>query len=106
MDNNIMTDGERPYGLGLSASAWEKRKKQLEAWKNSATNREPSHVVSKNRSTRVKFSLDIMLLAAVSAGDEEEVERLLSQENANVNYKNSDGLTAAHQVGIIHDRWT
>ena len=96
-----MNEGERlngPYGLGLNSSAWERRNRQLVAWETSETNREPSHRSHTRRSSKVKFSLDVMFMASVSARDEQEVKRLLSEENANVNCQNNDGLTAAHQV--------
>ena len=92
-----MIDESRSYGLGLSSTAVERRRKQLESWKKSDTNLEPGNVVYR-RSSRVKFSVEVMLLAAVSSGDEKEVERLITEENADVNCRNSDGLTAAHQV--------
>lgn len=92
-----MSEEPRPYGLGLSTTAVEKRRKQLEAWRNSSTNLESGHVGYRH-SSKVKFSKGVMLLAAVSNGDEKEVERLVNEDNANVNYKNSDGLTAVHQV--------
>ena len=94
---SIMSEEERPYGLGLSTTAVEKRRRQLEAWRNSDTNLEPGHVVYRS-SSKVKFSKGVMLLAAASNGDESEVERLITEENANVDYTNSDGLTAVHQV--------
>ena len=94
-----MSEGER-YGVGLSISALEKRNQQLVAWESSETNREPSYLLPRLSKTRVKFSKDVMLLAAVTASDEEEVERLIKEEGANVNCQNSDGLTAIHQVSI------
>ncbi len=92
-----MAEEERPYGLGLSITAVEKRRKQLEAWKNSDTNNEPGHVVYRS-SSKVKFSKGVMLFAAVSHGDEKEVERLITDENVDINHTNSDGVTAIHQV--------
>lgn len=90
---------DRGYGVGLSPSAWEKRNKQLENWKASETNREPSYPIPRRTTkSRVHFSKDVMFLAAVNAGDEQEVERLLSDEKADVNCRNNDGLTAVHQV--------
>ena len=99
-----MSDGERvpamngPYGLGLNSSAWERRNRQLLSWETSETNREPPYRSHKRRSSKVKFSLEVMFMAAVSARDEKEVERILSEEEADVNCQNNDGLTAAHQV--------
>ena len=86
------------YGLGLTASARDKRNQQLASWNASATNREPAHVVPGRLSSRVKFSMDVIFMAAVASGDEEEVERLIEKEGAQVNCVNSDGLTPAHQV--------
>lgn len=88
-----MTD--RSYGVGLTTSAWEKRKKQLANWEASETNREPSYLRTKSR---VKFSKDVMFLAAVGSGDEEEVDRLLTDEKVDINCRNNDGMTAVHQV--------
>lgn len=95
-----MTEGEPGYGVGLSASAWEKRNKQLANWETSDTNREPSYLLPRRTKARVKFSKDVMFLAAVSSGDEEEVERLLTEEGVDINCRNNDGLTAIHQVSV------
>ena len=92
-----MSTLDRPFGMGLTALAREKRNHQLKQWENSVTDREPQYIVSRRRTGRVKFSHDVIFLAAVSSGDEEEVERLLS-EGANVNCSNSDSLTALHLV--------
>ena len=97
-----MAEEERPYGLGLSTTAVEKRRRQLEAWRNSDTNLEPGRVVYRS-SSKVKFSKGVMLFAAVSNGDEKEVERLITEENANPNYTNNDGLTAIHQVSSCYN---
>ena len=86
------------YGLGLTASARDKRNQQLASWNASDTNREPAHVDPRRVSSRVKFSMDVIFMAAVASGDEEEVERLLEKGGAQVNCLNSDGLTPAHQV--------
>ncbi len=94
-----MSEDDRPYGLGLSLSAVEKRKKQLDSWKNSDTNLEPGQVVYRS-SSKVKFSKGVMLFAAVSHGDENEVQRLLTEEHADINCTNSDGLTSVHQVQL------
>ena len=94
-----MTSVDRSsYGLGLTASARDKRNQQLASWNASATNREPAHVVPRRLSSRVKFSVDVIFMAAVASGDEEEVQRLLEKNGAQVNCVNSDGLTPAHQV--------
>ena len=90
-----------PYSLGLTASAREKRNHQLRQWETSLTNREPDHIVTRRRTGRVKFSQDVVFMAAVSSGDEEEVERLLTEDQANANCTNADGLTALHQVSAL-----
>lgn len=95
-----MSNSYRPYGLGLSASAREKRNYQLKQWESSDTNKEPD-TISSRRTVRVKFTQEVVFLAAVSSGDEVEVERLLVEENADVNSTNSDGLSALHQVCVF-----
>ena len=92
-----MSGTDRGYGVGLSPSAWEKRNKQLQNWETSDTNRQPTYPLP-SRKSRVHFSKDVMFLAAVNAGDEEEVERLLTEEGADINCRNNDGLSAVHQV--------
>ena len=47
------------------------------------------------------YSQDVVFMAAVSSGDEEEVERLLTEDQANANCTNADGLTALHQVSAL-----
>ena len=80
---------------GLTASAREKRNHQLRQWETSLTNREPDHIVTRRRTGRVKFSQDVVFMAAVSSGDEEEVERLLTLKiKPTRNCTNADGLTA------------
>lgn len=93
-----MTAMDRSYGLGLTASARDKRNQQLASWNASATNREPAYVVPRRSSSQVKFSMDVIFMAAVASGDGEDVQRLLEKEGAQVNCVNSDGLTPAHQV--------
>jgi protein phosphatase 1 regulatory subunit 12A len=51
----------------------------------------------------VKFSKEVMFLAAVSSGDQSEVERVLQEEGVDVNCRNNDGLTAIHQCCIDDD---
>ncbi|XP_076271707.1 protein phosphatase 1 regulatory subunit 12B-like isoform X21 [Rhynchophorus ferrugineus] len=80
-----------------SSSALFKRAEQLKRWEESDTNREP--VSPKQKSRRVKFSSGCVFLAACSAGDKEEVLKLLDK-GADINTANVDGLTALHQACI------
>ena len=93
-----MSGKEKFYGLGRSATAGQKRNQQLEQWEKSATNKEPSYVTSRRKNPRVRFGESVVFLAASQSGDVEEVERLLTEEGADVNSVNKDGLTALHQV--------
>ena len=93
-----MSGKEKFYGLGRSATAGQKRNQQLEQWEKSATNKEPSYVASRRKNPRVRFGESVVFLAASQSGDVEEVERLLTEEGADVNSVNKDGLTALHQV--------
>ena len=95
----MTTDASTSYGVGLSVSAVAKRGKQLAAWETSETNRLPSYPLPRRTNKRrVKFSKEVMFLAAVASGDEDEAERLLNEEGVEINCRNSDGLTAVHQV--------
>lgn len=76
------------------SSALSKRATQLKRWEESETNKQSS--VPKQPS-RIKFSPGIVFLAACTAGDKEEVRRLLKL-GADINTANVDGLTALHQV--------
>lgn len=78
-----------------SSSALFKRAEQLKRWADSDTNREP--VSPKQKSRKIKFSSGCVFLAACSAGDKEEVLKLLDK-GADINTANVDGLTALHQV--------
>ena len=93
-----MSGKEKFYGLGRSATAGQKRNQQLQQWEKSATNKEPSYVTSRRKNPRVRFGESVVFLAASQSGDVEEVERLLTEEGADVNSVNKDGLTALHQV--------
>lgn len=83
-----------------ASNALYKRKEQLERWKQSETAREP--VFKATKRTKLKFDDGTVFLSAVSAGDIDEVKKLL-QRGADVNYQNVDGVTALHQVGITDD---
>lgn len=93
-----MSGKEKFYGLGRSATAGQKRNHQLEQWEKSVTNQEPSSISSKRKRPRVRFGESVVFLAASQSGDVEEVDRLLTEEGADVNSVNKDGLTALHQV--------
>lgn len=77
-----------------SSSALFKRAEQLKRWEESDTNKQSP---SPKRPSRIKFSSDIVFLAACTAGDKDEVQRLL-ETGADINTANVDGLTALHQV--------
>lgn len=79
-----------------STSALFKRSEQLRRWEESETNRESSTL--DHKPAKLKFTDDCIFLAACSAGDKDEVQRLLVK-GANINTGNVDGLTALHQVG-------
>jgi ankyrin repeat protein len=98
-----MSGKEKFCGLGRSATAGQKRNQQLEQWEKSVTNKEPAYVSSKRKNPRVRFGESVVFLAASQSGDVEEVERLLTEEGADVNSVNKDGLTALHQCCIDDD---
>ncbi|XP_011053709.1 PREDICTED: protein phosphatase 1 regulatory subunit 12A isoform X6 [Acromyrmex echinatior] len=83
-----------------SSSALFKRAEQLKRWEQSETNREPTQ--PRQVARKIKFSADIVFLAACAASDKEEVVRLL-QRGADINTGNVDGLTALHQACIDDD---
>ncbi|XP_070510464.1 protein phosphatase 1 regulatory subunit 12B isoform X8 [Cardiocondyla obscurior] len=83
-----------------SSSALFKRAEQLKRWEQSETNREPTQ--PRQIARKIKFSADIVFLAACAASDKEEVVRLL-QKGADINTGNVDGLTALHQACIDDD---
>ena len=93
-----MSGKEKFYGLGRSETAGQKRNQQLQKWEKSLTNKEPAYVSSKRRQPRVRFGENVVFLAAAQSGDLEEVERLMTEEEADVNSVNKDGLTSLHQV--------
>ncbi|KAL6261500.1 hypothetical protein P5V15_006589 [Pogonomyrmex californicus] len=83
-----------------SSSALFKRAEQLKRWEQSETNREPAQ--PRQVARKIKFSADIVFLAACAASDKDEVVRLL-QKGADINTGNVDGLTALHQACIDDD---
>ena len=93
-----MSAKEKFYGLGRNETAFQKRHQQLQKWEGSQTNKEPIFISSKRKQSRVKFGESVVFLAAVQSGDMKEVERLISDEKADVNSVNKDGLTSLHQV--------
>ena len=98
--HTVMSGKEKFHGLGRGATAGQKRNQQLQSWEKSTTNKEPAHVSSSRLQPRVRFAESVVFLAACQSGDVEEVERLLSEEKADINSVNKDGLTALHQVGL------
>ncbi|XP_068628838.1 protein phosphatase 1 regulatory subunit 12A-like isoform X2 [Battus philenor] len=79
-----------------SSSALFKRAEQLKRWEESETNK---HSPSPKRASRIQFSSGIVFLAACTAGEKEEVQRLLKL-GTDINTANVDGLTALHQACI------
>lgn len=73
-----------------------KRAEQLKRWEESDTNKQSP---TPRRASRVQFSSGIVFLAACTAGDKDEVQRLLKR-GADINTANVDGLTALHQACI------
>ncbi|XP_045509614.1 protein phosphatase 1 regulatory subunit 12B isoform X6 [Colias croceus] len=79
-----------------SSSALFKRAEQLKRWEESDTNKQSA---IPKRASRIQFSSGIVFLAACTAGDKDEVQRLLKL-GADINTANVDGLTALHQACI------
>ncbi|XP_060809459.1 protein phosphatase 1 regulatory subunit 12B isoform X2 [Amyelois transitella] len=79
-----------------SSSALFKRAEQLKRWEESDTNKQSP---MPKRASRIQFSSGIVFLAACTAGDKDEVQRLLKM-GADINTANVDGLTALHQACI------
>ncbi|CAG9788988.1 unnamed protein product [Diatraea saccharalis] len=79
-----------------SSSALFKRAEQLKRWEESDTNKQSP---TPKRASRIQFSSGIVFLAACTAGDKDEVLRLLKM-GADINTANVDGLTALHQACI------
>jgi ankyrin repeat protein len=86
-----------------AVSSSQKRQEQIKAWERSETNKQPSTVLPSRRVPTVKFGDNVVFFAATHSGDLEEVERLVRQEGADVNFVNKDGLTALHQVSDIEE---
>lgn len=81
-----------------ASNALFKRQEQLQRWKQSETAREP--IVKPTKRNKLKFDDGTVFLSAVSAGDLDEVKKLLLK-GSDVNYQNIDGVTALHQVGAL-----
>lgn len=77
-----------------SSSALSKRAEQLKRWEESDTNKQSA---LPKRPLRIRFAPEIVFLAACTAGEKEDVQRLL-KAGADINTANVDGLTALHQV--------
>nr|XP_045593740.1 protein phosphatase 1 regulatory subunit 12B-like isoform X4 [Procambarus clarkii] len=80
-----------------STSSLFKRAEQLRRWQESETNKQ--EVLENNRTRKVNFSDGCIFLAACSAGDKQEVLRLL-EKGADIDTANVDGLTALHAACI------
>ncbi len=93
-----MAGKEKFYDSGHSNTAAHKRVTQLREWESSETNKQPSTVLPSRVVPTIKFGDNVVFLAAAHSGDEEEVDRLVLEEGADVNSVNKDGLTALHQV--------
>lgn len=81
----------------FKCSATFKRAEQLKRWEESETNQRSPEAKG---SSRIRFSVDCVFLAACAAGDKDEVLRLV-QSGADVNTPSADGLTALHQVTLF-----
>ncbi|KAI3384123.1 hypothetical protein SNEBB_000255 [Seison nebaliae] len=84
-------------------NACTKRVEQLRKWSGSETNRSCTvpRTIDMDKS-RIKFQKSCMFLAAASAGDKDEVVKLL-EKGVDIDTMNIDGLTALHQVCIDGD---
>lgn len=85
----------------VSVSAIHKRITQLKEWENSETNKMSGVILPSRRVPTIKFSDNVVFLAAAHSGDTEEVERLVKKDGADLNSVNKDGLTALHQVSFL-----
>ena len=81
--------------IEISVTPQSKRAEQLRRWDESATSREQTTPKDNNR--RIMFSDPCVFLAACTAGDKEEAQRLLDK-GVDINTANTDGITALHQV--------
>ena len=87
-------------GPSRATNALFKRQEQLQRYRASEAAREP--ITKPTKRTKLKFDDGTVFLSAVSAGDLDEVKKLL-QKGSDVNYQNIDGVTALHQVGILEN---
>ncbi|XP_035709027.1 protein phosphatase 1 regulatory subunit 12B isoform X10 [Folsomia candida] len=77
--------------------AYNKRKAQLDRWKESETDKE-SHEI-KNRPKRVKFADKCIFQAACAANDKLQVAKMI-KDGYDINAVDEDGITALHQACI------
>ncbi len=96
--------GIEKFHNGQSTSAAQKRAIQLKEWETSATNKQPSTILSTRLKPTIKFADSVVFLAAAHSGDTVEVEKMVLNEGADVNSVNKDGLTGLHQVCDIISR--
>ncbi|XP_065319270.1 protein phosphatase 1 regulatory subunit 12A-like isoform X5 [Gordionus sp. m RMFG-2023] len=73
-----------------------KRGEQIKRWEDSDINKESSQ---SRQANKIRFLDSTIFLAACSAGDVEEVKKLLKR-GVDINTPNIDGLTALHQACI------
>lgn len=85
----------------MAMSAFSKRADQLKRYEESETNR-GSKLPKIASDRKVRFSAGCIFLAACAAGDKDEVLNMLNSGGADIDTANVDGLTALHQVNIIH----
>jgi len=78
--------------------AFNKRKAQLERWKDSDTEREGLEI--RNRPKRVKFADKCIFQAACASNDKNQVAKMI-QDGYDINAVDEDGITALHQVNKI-----
>lgn len=77
--------------------AFNKRKAQLDRWRESDTEKE-SHEI-RNRPKRVKFADKCIFQAACAANDKLQVAKMI-KDGYDINAVDEDGITALHQVSI------
>lgn len=77
--------------------AFNKRKAQLDRWRESDTERESIEI--RNRPKRVKFADKCIFQAACAANDKNQVAKMIL-DGYDINAVDEDGITALHQVNI------
>lgn len=95
LKDGIMTLGGQHSQSESVMLAYNKRKAQLDRWKESETDKE-SHEI-KNRPKRVKFADKCIFQAACAANDKLQVAKMI-KDGYDINAVDEDGITALHQV--------